>query len=1007
MSGSRHDNLGPLVLQLSAKIGDFDRQLAKASGIAAKRFREINRQARESDRKLEAHFKNMAKRASVAFSGIAAALGVRELSNLADQWSDLNARLSLATGSTHAGADAMERLGQVARRSYSSLENTVESFIANSTALKELGYNTEQQLDYTEALNNALVISGAKGDRAKAVMNALSKAMAGGKLSGQNLNTVIEQGGRVAEALADSMGVSVSKLRELGAAGKIGSKELFGITSQINKLNKELDSMPTTIQDGFVLIKNALLEYVLVGDAALVLAGLIATRLIGRSLLPLIARAKDAGIAIASLMKALRSATGLMAALGGVAGIAGGVASVIGGILVFAMSHYSRKSAEAQAASNKLREEWGKMGLFATEAEDAIDGLANSLDRVGEAGQIRQIKALNDELERMTKVGNVFGFGDGEIEDIIDGLGKVKTGYNDVNDNAVIEAQRLLVTLQTVPASAAQVHEALQKIILRPGVVQEVADLAKQGRQAAAAILDIETAMQSLGTSAYLGSTDKAIDDLGIGLMRLAAGFPEVGQELMKIFDKVRDGTMEVEEFKSAIKGIPEIASRLDHLPFVFDMMTDAIFGARVEADKLLDRVQRTNAIRLAENEQLHSLERVAEQQQHINQFQNDYVKELDAVNAKTREQLELERKIADIKKGYEAKNGEGAAAHIPERMWEEQGRKALEADKRRGEEGKRPRWREERDNDFERLTRQMQERSAALREEAGIVGQLNPLINDYGYAINKATHERQLWAAARKAGVDERDGVAEAIAQISEELAQADVALQKVTESGEKLKSKLEEVKAVSQDVTRTFIDGLIEGKSATEALGDALKRLGNKLLDSGLNALFDGLFKGIGGGGGGGLFSMLFRADGGEVRHKPNGMIRGAGGSRDDVIPTMLSNGEFVVNAAATRKYRALLEQINAGAILHRADGGLVSAVNARMPAIPSPRYLQGLKETRERALRVDVRPSPLFDVKITEISDSRIEKAAPQLVNQAVTQSDSRFSQNYQDVHNRSYL
>jgi len=632
-----------------------------------------------------------------------------------------------------------------------------------------------------------------------------------------------------------------------------------------------------------VLIKNALLEYVgtadqasaisgtlakgltiiadnftLVGDAALVLAGLIATRLIGRSLLPLIARAKDAGIAVAGLMKALRSATGLMAALGGVAGVAGGVASVIGGILVFAMSHYSRKSAEAEAASGKLREEWRKMGLFATEAEDAIDGVANSLDRVGEAGQIRQIKALNDELERMTKVGNVFGFGDGEIEDIIDSLGKVKTGYNDVNDNAVIEAQRLLGTLQAVPASAAQVHEALQKIILRPGVVQEVADLAKQGIKAAEVILDLETAMQSLGKSAYLETTDKAIDDLELDLRLLASSFPEVQQELMNIFAKVRDGTMEVEEFKSTIKGIPEIAGQLQRLPFIFDMMADAIFGARVEADKLLDRVQRTNAIRLAENEELHSLERVAEQQQLISQFQNDYVKELDAVNAKTREQLELERKIADIKKGYEAKNGEGAAGNIPERLWEEQGRRALEADKRRSEEGKKPRLTRdrERDNDFERLTKQMQERTAALREEAGIVGQLNPLINDYGYAINKATHERQLWAAARKAGVDERDGVAEAIAQISEELAQADVALQKLTESGEKLKSKLEEVKSVSQDVTRTFIDGLIEGKSATEALGDALKRLGNKLLDSGLNALFDGLFKGgFGGGGGGGI--------------------------------------------------------------------------------------------------------------------------------------------------------
>ncbi|MFD7554669.1 phage tail tape measure protein [Streptomyces sp. NPDC059835] len=42
--------------------------------------------------------------------------------------------------------------------------------------------------------------------------------------------------------------------------------------------------------------------------------------------------------------------------------------------------------------------------------------------------------------------------------------------------------------------------------------------------------------------------------------------------------------------------------------------------------------------------------------------------------------------------------------------------------------------------------------------------------------------------------------------------------------------------------------------------------------------------------------------------------GWVRGPGGPRDDRIPTMLSNGEYVVNAASARKYSALLEAINA---------------------------------------------------------------------------------------------
>jgi hypothetical protein len=57
------------------------------------------------------------------------------------------------------------------------------------------------------------------------------------------------------------------------------------------------------------------------------------------------------------------------------------------------------------------------------------------------------------------------------------------------------------------------------------------------------------------------------------------------------------------------------------------------------------------------------------------------------------------------------------------------------------------------------------------------------------------------------------------------------------------------------------------------------------------------------------------MARADG--------GYISGPGGPRDDAIPALLSNGEYVVKASATARYRPVLEAINAG---RYADGGLV---------------------------------------------------------------------------------
>ena len=115
-------------------------------------------------------------------AGIAAgALSIRQVAQYADTWTDLRSRVDLATGSQERGAAVMERLADMARRTYSSLESTTESWLSNSRALRDLGMSTSESLDFTEALNNALVVSGARAERAASVQNALSRAMAAGK----------------------------------------------------------------------------------------------------------------------------------------------------------------------------------------------------------------------------------------------------------------------------------------------------------------------------------------------------------------------------------------------------------------------------------------------------------------------------------------------------------------------------------------------------------------------------------------------------------------------------------------------------------------------------------------------------------------------------------------------------------------------------------------------------------------------------------------------------------
>ncbi|TCK00555.1 hypothetical protein [Nocardia alba] len=47
--------------------------------------------------------------------------------------------------------------------------------------------------------------------------------------------------------------------------------------------------------------------------------------------------------------------------------------------------------------------------------------------------------------------------------------------------------------------------------------------------------------------------------------------------------------------------------------------------------------------------------------------------------------------------------------------------------------------------------------------------------------------------------------------------------------------------------------------------------------------------------------------------TKMRDGGLVRGPGGPREDAVPVLMSNGEFVVNAAATAKHRSVLEAIN----------------------------------------------------------------------------------------------
>ncbi|GEM_PF-1004143 len=194
-----------------------------------------------------------------AAASLFGALSVGLLFQVADGFSDMSSQVNLAAGSVEKGSAVMDRLNQIAFNTYSSLSQTAKAFTDNSASMRDLGYSTQQVLDYTSALNSALVVSGAKAERAAQVQNALSKAMSLGKLSGENLNTVIQNGGEVAALLAARFNTTTGGLLKLGQQGKITSKVISDtLIGNLGKLEEKAASMPATMQDAATGWANAI-----------------------------------------------------------------------------------------------------------------------------------------------------------------------------------------------------------------------------------------------------------------------------------------------------------------------------------------------------------------------------------------------------------------------------------------------------------------------------------------------------------------------------------------------------------------------------------------------------------------------------------------------------------------------------------------------------------------------------------------------------------------------------
>lgn len=789
-----------LVVALEAKVRDFERQMAKAERNFAKNMDGIAKSSLRAESQV-LRSSTVMNRALGALGGVAF---VRQLQQMADAWTDMSSRVGLAVGSMDLAPKVMERIYDMAQRTYSSLDQTAEAFLGNATALRELGYSTNQQLDYTEALNNALVVSGAKAERAASVNNALSKAMAAGKLSGDNLNTVIETGGRVAELLAAKLGVSTNQLRKLGKDGKITSQVIYdALAGSLGKLREEAESMPATISDGFLKIGNALTKFVGTMDQA------------------------------------------------------SGVSATIAQGLVFVADNFESVAAGAAAAAAVMLGRYVP-ALVRVAASQALVVASNPF--------LLLVSAIGAAAFALSAFGGEIHPVAGELATLHDYAGAVWDTFTDGVSVAAGAIKDTMLGAINLMISAMD------------GVEVSWSDVLAFIKDASNKIIGYYVAIYETAVTTFT-KLPAAVADGVVSAMNTMIGYVEAG--INKVVDAVNTAIKAINSLGewAGVSGVGTIDT------VQLGRVTNAYAGAGAAAGKAY-----VDGIKGA--------------------FEKDYLGD----------GFEALRRRANERAAAKANESDGTGGALDVR-----GPRMASGDGGGGGSkgrGKKDEW--------QREIEKIRERTAALQAETAAQAQVNPLIDDYDYAMTKARTTQELLNAAQKAGLAITPELRAKIDELAGGYAQATVAANQLQEAQDNARKAADDFKGMAKDALGGFISDLRQGKSAAEALGNALDRITDKLIDMAMNSLFDGLFSGFGGFGGGmpntaGFVPGLF-SKGGPVHAATGGRISGPGSGTSDSIPAMLSDGEFVVNAAATKRNRALLEAINNGGALHLATGGFV---------------------------------------------------------------------------------
>lgn len=210
---------------------------------------------------------------SKAAVAVTSALSVGAIVHAVDEWGQMAARIKMALKSVEGDiekyGEIQERFLEISNRNGKTIETVQSLYAGSATSMKELGYSTQQTIDYIESLSSAFTANATGVQQTESAMNALNRAMVVGTLKGNDWHSVLNATpsvvGDIAKELSRLRGgvkVTENEVKKMAMETGISMKLFVDSTTAAKDANNALaDSMDNTIQDGFTKLTNSAKAY--------------------------------------------------------------------------------------------------------------------------------------------------------------------------------------------------------------------------------------------------------------------------------------------------------------------------------------------------------------------------------------------------------------------------------------------------------------------------------------------------------------------------------------------------------------------------------------------------------------------------------------------------------------------------------------------------------------------------------------------------------------------------